>query len=219
MIINFEEITPAQRYFAMVQSIIPRPIAWVLTPNGSPLNNAAPNYNLAPYSFFTGVCSHPPLIMLSAGKKPTGPDEGEVKDTAKNIIKYKSFVVHIASAGQINEVNTSSQTLDYGQSEIDHLQLVLTDFDGFHLPRLKDCKIAMACDLYRADEIGHTPQTIIYGEIKQLFIADDICNSQEYKSEKGSRLVIDPIALNPLARLGGNYYAKLGETLTVKRPE
>lgn len=219
MIIDFEQITSSQRYFAMVQSIIPRPIAWVLTPNAIPVQSGEQNYNLAPYSFFTGVCSSPPLIMISAGKKPAGIDEGEIKDTAKNILQYKKFVVHIASSTHLDDVNTSSKTLDYGQSEVDSQGLKLTEFIGFEIPRLRDCKIAMACTLYRADEIGDTPQTIIYGEIKQLYIADEICNSEEYKKEEGSRLVIDGHALDPLSRLGGNFYGQIGpQTLQAKRP-
>lgn len=218
MIIDFTKLTSAQRYFAMVQSIVPRPIAWVLTPNGNPEGGEAHNYNLAPYSFFTGICSSPPLIMLSAGKKPSGNDEGQIKDTAKNILKYKNFVLHIASTNQLNDVNASAQTLDYGQSEIDNQALLLAEFPGFNLPRLQSCKIAMACTLYSAHEIGDAPQTIVYGEIKQLYIDDTVANSEEYLNNPNSRLVIDPEALDPLARLGGNAYSQIGAKLEVKRP-
>ena len=40
--------------------ITPRPIAWVSTQDE---NGVA---NLAPYSFFNGVCDHPEMVMFSA---------------------------------------------------------------------------------------------------------------------------------------------------------
>ncbi|WP_053981803.1 flavin reductase family protein [Marinagarivorans algicola] len=218
MIIDFTKLTSAQRYFAMVQCIVPRPIAWVLTPNGDLESGEPYNYNLAPYSFFTGICSSPPLIMLSAGKKPSGKDAGETKDTAKNILRHKHFVVHIASTNQVDDLNASAQTLDYGQSEIDKQALMLAEFPGFNLPRLQNCKVAMACRLYSSHEIGDAPQTIVYGEIKQLYIDDTITNSEEYLNNPDSRLIIDPEALDPLARLGGNAYSQIGAKFDVKRP-
>ena len=70
----------------------------------------------------------------------------------------------------------------------------------------------MACELYRADEVGNTPQTIIYGQIKKLYLGDAIA----YRD--GSRLQVSSKALNPLARLGGSDYAEIGERLQAKRP-
>ena len=45
-----------------------------------------------------------------------------------------------------------------------------------------------------------------------VFIDDDLV------TENDRRTVIDNKKLNPLSRLGGNHYALLGETVTIKRP-
>ena len=71
MILDLSALQPAQVYFQMIQTLVPRPIAWVL----SEIEND--KYNLAPFSYFNAVCSDPPLIMLSVGKKP----DGSFKDT------------------------------------------------------------------------------------------------------------------------------------------
>jgi len=63
MQLNFKDLTANQCYGAMVQTIVPRPIAWVLSDNGDG------SHNVAPFSFFTGICSDPPLLVLSIGKK------------------------------------------------------------------------------------------------------------------------------------------------------
>ena len=55
MILSFEDLSPNQIYYIMIQSIVPRPVAWVLS------KNANGTHNLAPFSFFNGVCSTPLL--------------------------------------------------------------------------------------------------------------------------------------------------------------
>ena len=80
MILDFNQLAPSQRYFAMVQTIIPRPIAWVLTDNGDAREHQPRTLNLAPFSFFTGICSDPPLLMISA-KRPRAnrPDKQKIR--------------------------------------------------------------------------------------------------------------------------------------------
>ena len=192
----------------MVQAIIPRPIAWVLSDND---NNG---YNLAPFSFFTGICSDPPLIMFSVGKKPSGKQKGLQKDTTINIRKHKEFVVHIASTHFLDPLNKSAATLDQCESELDLLDLETTSFEGFALPRIIGARIAMGCSLYRIDEIGHTPQSIIYGKIESMYVDDEIV----YKDDK-ERLIIDSARLDPLSRLGGAAYAGIGPPMAAKRPQ
>ncbi len=204
MFIDFKTLSVGQCYGTMVQTIVPRPIAWVLTANGDG------SHNLAPYSFFTGICSDPPLLMISAGKK----DAKEEKDTRLNIRERKDFVVHIPSTRHLASVNASAATLAHGESEVDLAKLDLTSIEGFELPRIVDCDIAIACSLYRLDEIGNTPQAVIYGEIQSVTIDDDIVVPQD-----NGRLHLDAKKMDPLSRLGGSFYGGLGDILAANRPK
>lgn len=204
MIIDFADLPAAQIYHTMTQTLIPRPVAWVLT------ENPGGDYNLAPYSFFTAVGGQPPLILISVGKKPTG----ETKDTRANIEAQKRFVVHIAHRELAQAMTETSRTLPHGHSELDNVDLALATFDGFDLPRLAECRIAMACELYEIKEIGPNPQTLIFGEIKQVYVADEVTG----KDSKG-RLKIEADKVDPVGRLGGSEYVTFGEKLVVPRPE
>lgn len=204
MQLDFNKLTPNQRYGAMVETIIPRPIAWVLSDNGDG------SYNVAPFSFFTGIASDPPLLMLSVGKKTAE----EEKDTRVNIRERKKFVVHIPSARHLDQVNTTSGSYAHGESEVDIANLTLVDIDGFGLPRIADCDLAMACELYRIDEVGAVPQAVIYGEIISVIVNDDLV----VPHEKG-RFQLDAPGLNPLSRLGGAKYSDLGQQLYASRPK
>jgi len=63
MIIDFSELKPRQIYKTMIQTIIPRPIAWTLTENDNG------SFNLAPFSYFNAIGSNPPMVSLSIEKK------------------------------------------------------------------------------------------------------------------------------------------------------
>ncbi|WP_275098155.1 flavin reductase family protein [Sedimenticola hydrogenitrophicus] len=203
MIIDLDDLSSSETYFAMTQAIVPRPIAWVLS------ENDAGDYNLAPFSYFNAVCSDPPLIMISLGKKP----DGAPKDTRVNIEARRSFVVHIAGVDQINQLNASSATLPAGESEITHLGLELADFPGSRLPRLAGSRLAMACELYEVMELGAAPQALIFGRLTHLYIDDGVAE----RDPKG-RLKIHAERLNPLGRLGAGEYFAGGEAITLPRP-
>ncbi|AIW18680.1 flavin reductase family protein [Vibrio coralliilyticus] len=203
MNIDASTLAPTQIYHLMTQTVIPRPIAWVLTESGEA------DYNLAPFSYFTPVSSNPPLLMFSVGKKPTG----EIKDTTRNVLETGRMVVHIANADLAEQVTQTSATLPHGESEVALAALELIDFEGFELPRIKDCPIAFGCKLFEVKEIGETPQSLIFAQIEDIYIAPEVIGDNQ------ERLVVDALKVNPLSRLGGSQYANLDQTFTVARPK
>jgi flavin reductase (DIM6/NTAB) family NADH-FMN oxidoreductase RutF len=203
MILDLETMTTNAVYHTLTQTIIPRPVAWVLT------ENPAGDYNLAPFSYFTAVCSDPALIMFSVG--PQKPD-GSSKDTYANIMRNPRFVIHIANSEQAQQVTLSAASLPHGQSEVENCGLTLTDFEGAKLPRVKGSKIAMACSLYQHQEIGNNNQHLIFGKIEKIWLDDDVV------SEANGRWNIDAAKVDPIARLGGTEYELFGEILSVPRP-
>lgn len=204
MQLNFTDLSANQRYHVMTQTIIPRPIAWVLTDSGDE------NFNLAPFSYFTAVSSKPALLMISVGKKPNGDN----KDTLTNVLKNKKMVIHIASEQQAELVTKTAATLAHGESELANSGLTTSVFDGFPLPRLTQCDIAYGCELYEIKELGDVPQTLIFVEIKQLFISDTVV-SQDAKQRMN--VVADKV--KPLARLGGGEYASITAPFSIQRPK
>lgn len=207
MIIDFSSLAPRQAYHLITQSVVPRPIAWVLTGNEA-IDEHDP-YNLAPFSYFNAVASDPPILMLSISPRP----DGSHKDTLINIQRSGKLVIHIASADNIEALNQSSASLPYGQSELRDA-LVTMPLDHFELPRLADARIAFACELEHLQEIGNAPQTLVFARINRAFYSDEIAHIDEQKG----RIHIDAAGLDPLSRLGGSDYAILGKHITRKRP-
>ena len=187
----------------MTQTLVPRPVAWVLSDNGDG------GYNLAPFSYFNAVCSEPPLVMLSVGEKP----DGAVKDTAVNIAARGRFVVHIAGMDMLHVLNASSMTLPHGESELDHVELELADMADGELPRIAGCPVAYCCRRHHIQEIGDGGQRLIFGRVGAVYLRDDVAGADG----KG-RLKVSAARMDPVARLGAGEYAALGRVIALRRP-
>ncbi len=203
MLVNCLQQSSSKNYYTLTQTVIPRPIAWVLSNNGNG------TFNLAPFSFFNVVSSDPAILMLSVGWK----DEQTRKDTWVNIDARDHFVVHIPSVEHLVPMVASSATLAHGVSEVDQLGLSLEKVDGQPMPKLKGPKVAFFCEKYRIEEIGKDRQGMILGRINSIWIDDSVVKTNNGKT------IIDPKAIDPLARLGGSNYAGLSELIIKQRPE
>jgi flavin reductase (DIM6/NTAB) family NADH-FMN oxidoreductase RutF len=200
MILDASKLTGYDAYNAITQTIVPRPVAWVLSDNGDA------SFNLAPFSYFSALTSDPMLLTLSIGNKRGG----EAKDTLHNIGERNNFVIHIPHREQALSVTKSAAPLEHGDSELSQLGLETAGFDGFALPRIKDCRIALGCTHYQTLEIGPRPQSLLVGEIQSIYVDDSLLLNKE-----GEPLAVDTLKLDPLGRLGGNDYITMGEVLTV----
>ena len=204
MLIDLSTCRPSQVYAYLTQTLIPRPIAWVLSENENG------TLNLAPFSYFSAICSDPPLVLLSVGKKP----DGTFKDTRVNIEQRDQFVIHIPRRDQAELVSASSATLPAGDSEVARLGLATQPLEGFPLPRLADCAVAYGCTRWEIQEIGGVPQSLILGRVEYLYVADSLA-----KRDERGRLFVDAAALDPLGRLGLDQYWVQGKILRIPRPD
>ena len=185
----------------MIQTLIPRPVAWVLS------ENADSTFNVAPLSFFNGVSSEPPVLMISVGWK----EDGVRKDTWANIAERAHFVVHIPPVDQAREAVQTSAELRAGESELSYAGVSTIPVEGEVLPRLLGPKAAFFCRRRQILEVGD--QALILGDIQRLWVDDTVVQTD------GHRIHVDPVALAPLARLGGKQYCGLGTIFELERPK
>lgn len=201
MHIDLSTLSPVETYATMTQTVVPRPIAWMLT------ENDAGDYNLAPFSYFNAMSSSPPMAVFSVGLNP----DGQIKDTRYNLEKREHCVIHIAHREMAATMTATSATLNRGTSEVSQLGLETTDMPGSLLPRLTDCRVAYAAKLVDTKMIKQ--QWIAFVELTDLYLADTVVG----KDEKG-RLKIHAEKLDPIGRLGGGEYVMAGDVVTIQRP-
>jgi flavin reductase (DIM6/NTAB) family NADH-FMN oxidoreductase RutF len=175
--------------------VVPRPIAWVTSLSATGV------LNLAPFSAFTFVSPKPPMLAISVGRKG-----GIYKDTAQNILNNEEYVVHIADSSLMNAVHESSTEHPPDVSEVEELRLSTLPGERVKVPRLAAAPVAMECRFRQSLEFGETRSRLIVGEVLVFHIRDGLLNNGKIETE----------ALDPIARIAGPRYAKLGEIVTLK---
>jgi flavin reductase (DIM6/NTAB) family NADH-FMN oxidoreductase RutF len=174
--------------------VVPRPIAWVTSLSATGV------LNLAPFSAFTFVSPKPPMLAISVGRKG-----GIYKDTAQNILNNEEYVVHIADSSLMTAVHESSTEHPPDVSEVEELRLSTLPGERIKVPRLAAAPIAMECRFRQCLEFGETRSRLIVGEVLVFHIRDGLLNNGKIETK----------ALDPIARIAGPRYAKLGEIVTL----
>ncbi len=201
MIIDPANQSLKENHKIMIGSIVPRPIAFVSTKSNDGI------LNLAPFSYFNGVCSNPPTIMFAPARRGY---DGLTKDTLNNIQNTKEFVINLVSE-EISEPMVACAT-DYDK-EIDEFEISgLTPIDSIKVkpPRVKESKVSFECNLNTIIEIGEAEPGagfVVLGTIVMFHIDDKV-----YKNGH-----IDLEALNPIGRLAGNSYTRIFDNFDITR--
>ncbi len=201
MTLDFETLPPHDAYNWMIHAITPRPIAWVST------ISAAGKTNLAPFSFFQGVCAKPPTVIFSGANDRTG----KKKDSVINVGQVPEFVVNIVPHALAGPMNLTATPLPHGESEFEKFSIESVPSVKVRPPRVAAAPVAFECRLERIVELGSGPQgaNVVFGTIVQAYIADAVL---------GSDGQIDPRKLDTIGRMGGDHYVRTTELFTVVRP-
>ncbi|MFJ7747440.1 flavin reductase family protein [Peribacillus sp. NPDC097295] len=199
--VNPENLSERENYKFLTGSIIPRPIALITTQSHTGV------INVAPFSFFNIVSSSPPMLSVSVQRK-----KGVQKDTARNALKSREFVVHITDEDIIEDVNQTAAELPPGDSELFLTKFTAIPSEKVSVPGLQEAKVRLECILEQAIPLagsGDNPGCdLLIGRIVCYHIDEGIY-------DKGR---IDPSGLKPVARLAGQTYTKLGELFELQRP-
>jgi len=200
--IDFSKLSALQAYKILLGSIAPRPIAWVST------ISAAGITNLAPFSFFNGVCSDPPALLFC----PSTPADREVKDTLRNIRETRQFVVNIVTEQNVEKANQTSATLPPDESEF--VAAGVTPLPSFIVkpPRVAESSIHLECELIQVVPVGDPRPgsgNVVIGKVVFAHVAAEAWDTRGH---------IDITKTKPVARLAGNDYAPVREIFSLKRP-
>ena len=200
MEINVKDLEPSMIYKMMISSIVPRPIAWVSTISKEGI------LNIAPFSYYAGVSSVPPLVMISIGKKETK----EKKDTWQNIEETGEFVINIVTKELVDKMNITSLPFEKEIDEFEKAGLTPIDSDFIKAPRIKESPVNIECRKFEIIEIGK--MGMVLGEILKFHIRDDLINEKGY---------IDTTKLEIVGRLGGANYCLITKenTFQLKKPD
>jgi len=158
---DFEKIGAENAYKLVVASVVPRPVAWVVTQDEKGVVNAAP------YSFFNAFSSDPVVVGIGCGPRP----EGAAKDTLANIRAIGEFVVNLVPARLAEAMNVTAVEFDAGRDELAEAGLATAPSAKVRVPRIAESPVALECVTYQLIPAGR--HTIVLGRVVALHIADD----------------------------------------------
>ncbi len=193
MILDPRSQSPAAFYHFMIGVIVPRPIAFITTVNPGGRVNAAP------FSFFNGLTSEPPLLGVSINTRAGAP-----KDTLRNIRDTGEFVVNVVTEAMAEQVVYASGEWPPEVDELALTGLGALPAELVRPPRVAESPVHLECRLHREIPLGNS--LLVVGEVV-LARADDAVVSDGR---------VDAAKLRPVGRLGGELYSLTREI--VKRP-
>jgi flavin reductase (DIM6/NTAB) family NADH-FMN oxidoreductase RutF len=178
-------------YKLMAQTIIPRPIAWVVTEDEGIVN-------IAPFSYFIGLSSDPASVLISVGHKA----DGAPKDTLANIRKHQKCTICMVQQNDLEKMHLSSKGLDKEVSEAEMFNIETVSLTEGYPPMIKGVPSAYFCELNQEIDLGGGSTIPLVLNVKKIFVDDEVIVDKE-------RLTI---AFKPVARIGKSY-AFLGEEI------
>ncbi|PZW40049.1 flavin reductase (DIM6/NTAB) family NADH-FMN oxidoreductase RutF [Humitalea rosea] len=198
MIFDFETLPGTECYKLMVSTIVPRPIAWVVTEDRAGVLNAAP------YSFFNGFSGDPPIIGIGCGHR-----NGVHKDTLANIEATGQFTVCLVPEERALQMNVTATEFGPEVDELAEAGLTAAPSTKIRPPRIAESPVAMECERFQLVPLGKN--MLVLGRILAMHVRDD-CVLDPVKH------YIDSPKLGLVGRMHGRgWYARTTDRLEIPR--
>jgi flavin reductase (DIM6/NTAB) family NADH-FMN oxidoreductase RutF len=179
--------------------VAPRPIGWIST------RALDGRINLAPYSFFNGFSSAPPIVGFSS--------EGW-KDSASFARESGEFVANLATQDLRGQMNETSAPVPRGDNEFLRAGLTMAECRLVAAPRVAESPAALECKVVDVIEIrslsgAWSGAVLTLGEVVGFHIDERFLLDGRF----------DTAGARPLARCGYQDYAAVDEVFALARPK
>ncbi len=182
--------------------VVPRPIGWIST------LSAGKVVNLAPYSFFNGIASAPPMVMFASNGQASNP----TKDSLANCAETGEFVFNMATWDLRAAMNRSSAPVGRNVDEFELAGLEKAPSRLVKPPRVRSSPIHMECVVHQIVDLPSTEpgarNALVLGRVLGIHIDDAVLTDG----------LIDMAKVRPIARLGYMDYTRVDLVFDLPRP-
>ena len=198
---DFSALSADMRYRLLASTILPRPIAWVVTISSDGVVNAAP------YSFFNVFGADRPVVALGVLARP-----GQPKDTVANIRANGEFVVNLVPYALVEDMNATCVDAPPDVDELAFARLATHPSLAVRPPRIAGSPAAFECRMTHMLETG-PGQWLVVGEVLHAHYADHVLTGDP------ARPRVDGLALDLVGRMHGpTAYTRTRDLFDLHRP-
>ena len=195
MLLNLEDLKPAEKQYYLQHVIAPRPVCFAST------INKAGEVNLSPFSFFNMFSSNPPIVIFSPARRVR---DNTTKHTLQNVLEVPEVVVNIVTFDMVQQVSLASCEFPKGINEFVKAGFTAEPATLVKPPMVKESKVKMECRVIEVKPLGESggAGNLVICEILRLHIDDSLLDENKK---------IDQRRINHIARLGGDWYCVVNE--------
>jgi len=193
--INTSDISPLELQGYLQSAIAPRPICLAST------IDKEGQVNLSPFSYFNLFSMNPPICIFSPSRRVR---DNTTKHTLENLKEVPECVINIVNYAMVQQVSLSSCEYPKDINEFTKAGFTQIPSDMVAPPRVAESPIQLECTVAQIIALGEKAGAgnLVLAEIKKIHIAESVLNAQN-KSDQAK--------LDLVARLGGDWYARINE--------
>lgn len=198
-----KEVSTATLHGYLLSAVSPRPIALASTVDEDG------NVNLSPFSFFNVFSANPPILIFSPARRVRG---NTTKHTLENALKTNEVVINIVNHDMVQQMSLSSTEYAEGINEFVKAGFTEVASDIVKPPRVAESPVQFECKINDIIALGTEggAGNLIIAEVVKIHINESILDSEGK---------IDPIKIDTVARMGGNWYNRSKEGMfEVQKP-
>ncbi|HWY57702.1 MAG TPA: flavin reductase family protein [Terriglobales bacterium] len=200
MLFDFATISAKDRYKLLVSTVVPRPIAWIVS------QDLRGELNAAPFSFFNALAGDPPVVGIGIGSH----DHVRPKDTRRNIRETKQFVVNLVSEETAEAMNITAIEFEHGVNELSQAGLTVVPSSYLKPPRIAESPVSMECELLQIVELG--PESgLVLGRVLAMHVREDFVIDP-------AKHHVDTPKLRLIGRMhGSGWYVRTSDLFSIDR--
>jgi flavin reductase (DIM6/NTAB) family NADH-FMN oxidoreductase RutF len=201
--IDPKELSPMKLQGYLQSAIAPRPIAFASTidKNGKP--------NLSPFSFFNIFSSNPPILVFSPARRVRN---NTTKHTLINCEETRQVVINVVNFDIVQQMSLSSTEYADGVNEFEKSGLTPIPSEMVKPYRVAESPVQFECKVNQIIALGTEggAGNMIICEVVKMHINESVLDVE------GN---IDPMKIDLVSRLGGNWYSRANQGLfEVEKP-
>lgn len=195
MILDLNELKPAERQYYLQHVVAPRPICFASTVDKDG------HVNLSPFSFFNLFSANPPILVFSPARKVR---DNSVKHTLENLYEVPEVVISIVTIDMVQQVSLSSCEFPKGVNEFVKAGFTALPATLVKPPMVKESPVNMECKVIEIKPLGTEggAGNLVICEVLRMHIDDALLD--EHRK-------IDQRKIKQVARLGGDWYCVVNE--------